>query len=1122
MSAGTERDLLFGLFALQNGLIEQGALVAAFQAWTRDKAKPLARHLVERGDLDQDDAAAIAAMVARHIRKHDGDPEKSLAAVSAGRSTRDKLAALADPDLNASLPRVRSRNQDEEDSLRTTSVGESTSDGQRFRVLRPHARGGLGAVFVALDGELKREVALKEILNKYADDSVSRQRFLVEAEITGGLEHPGIVPVYGLGSYGDGRPFYAMRFIKGDSLRDAIKKYHADERLKKHDGERSLELRKLLRRFLDVCNAIDYAHSRGVLHRDIKPGNIIVGKHGETLVVDWGLARAKGASESTEPSDERPLIPSSASGSAETHPGRALGTPEYMSPEQARGDLEALGPATDVYALGATLYSLLTNKPRIAGADAGEKLRAVQAGAFARPRALDSSIDKALEAVCLKAMSLRPGDRYVSSKALADDVERWLADEPVTAISEPLSERVRRWVKKNRTLVTGTAAALVVGLIGLGGIATVQTRARNDLANKNNELVAEKAKVIQANADLTSANTALDEQRKRAEDREQLAIDAVKKFRDTVANEPMLKNTPALEELRKKLLREPLSFFRDLRDRLQADADTQPESLTKLASAAYELGQLTSAIGNKEDALKAYQESLEIMQKLVAQNPTATEYQNGLAGSHNNIGVLLSETGKPDDAFKAYEAALEIKQKLVAHNPTVTEFQSNLAMSHNNIGNLLRATGKPDEALKAHEAALEIRRKLVAQNPTVTEFQSNLAMSHNNIGNLLRATGKPDEALKAHEAALEIRRKLAAENPTVTGYQTNLAMSHNSIGVLLSETGKPDDAFKAYEAAREIRQKLVADNPTVTEYQNDLAASHNNIGNLLSDTGKPADAFKAHEAAREIQQKLVAQNPTATEYQNDLAGSHYDIGILLSDTGKPDEALKSYEAALEIWRKLAAENPTVTGYQNNLAISHNSIGILLRHTGKPDDALKSYEAALEIQQKLAAQNPTVTDFQRYLAYSHNSIGVLLRETGKPDEALKAYEAALKLRRKLVHDHPDVPDYIHGLGTALNESALVELYNGRFKEGQKLLKEAIECHNRALAVNPGNTEYKKGLLYSRTNMMWAISGIRHDGSMASTLALTPKAFSRRGEGGIPGITPPEPSPEEPSLAPEAEK
>src|SRR5262249_6614284 len=162
------------------------------------------------------------------------------------------------------------------------AVGTATSDGQRFRVLRQHAKGGLGAVYVALDEELHREVALKQILDQHADDPTSRTRFLLEAEITGGLEHPGIVPGYGLGTYDGGRPYYAMRFIRGDSLKEAIERFHADQAPGTDPGRRTLELRKLLRRFTDVCNAIEYAHSRGVLHRDIKPGNVVVGKHGET------------------------------------------------------------------------------------------------------------------------------------------------------------------------------------------------------------------------------------------------------------------------------------------------------------------------------------------------------------------------------------------------------------------------------------------------------------------------------------------------------------------------------------------------------------------------------------------------------------------------------------------------------------------------------------------------------------------------------------------------------------------------------------------------------------------------------------------------------------------------
>ena len=339
----------------------------------------------------------LEALAAQHLKKHGGDVEKSLAAVPAGHPTRERLARLADPVLDATLCHVGSGSTPidvESDRTGTYRVGTAMGDGQRFRVLRPHARGGLGAVFVALDSELNREVALKQILDIHADDPTSRQRFLLEAEITGGLEHPGIVPVYSLGAYGDGRPYYAMRFIRGDSLKEAIDRFHEGDPLQTAGGgrgpgegtSRDLELRRLLRRFLDVCNAIEYAHTRGVLHRDLKPGNVIVGRHGETLVVDWGLAKALGRAEPTADAAERTLVPSSGVGSAETLPGQALGTPSYMSPEQARGDLDALGTRSDVYSLGATLSCLLTGEAPFQG-DLGDVLRAVERGDFRPPRA---------------------------------------------------------------------------------------------------------------------------------------------------------------------------------------------------------------------------------------------------------------------------------------------------------------------------------------------------------------------------------------------------------------------------------------------------------------------------------------------------------------------------------------------------------------------------------------------------------------------------------------------------------------------------------------------------------------------------------------------------------------
>jgi len=356
------------------------------------------------------------------------------------------------------------RRRAEDDTLCQPDEHETLTVNSELTGIQFHAEGGLGVVYAAEDRQLKRNVAVKFIHDRVAGDPASRARFLLEAEVTSRLEHPGVVPVHGLGQTAGGRPFYAMRFIHGETLEDAIHRYHQRQDADASRSNRELQFRELLFRFVAVCQTIAYAHNRGIIHRDIKPVNIMLGRYGETIVVDWGLALPVGRQGVFKESGERTLMPSSGSESNRV----AAGTPAFMSPEQASGNLD-LAPASDIYSLGVTLYRILTGQLPFGGKDC---LSHVKRGDFVRPTQVNSEVSRALEAICLKAMSLLPQDRYPTALELARDIENYLADVPVSAYRETLGHKLARWARRHRVWAQALCSGLLV-LTFLGVVAAV-------------------------------------------------------------------------------------------------------------------------------------------------------------------------------------------------------------------------------------------------------------------------------------------------------------------------------------------------------------------------------------------------------------------------------------------------------------------------------------------------------------------------------------------------------------------------------------------------------------------------------------------------------------------------
>ncbi len=888
-----DRNLLFGVLALQMNFISRDDLVAALHAWVLNKHKPLGQIFRDQGRLTAGQLDALDALLEQHLLAH-GDPQRSLRALPAAEEAVPLLARVPDTDLEMSLASLTPTATEP----RTIDYASSARAACRYRVLRPHASGGLGEVFVAVDTELHREVALKEIRRERADDPDSRARFLLEAEVTGGLEHPGVVPVYGLGTYADGRPYYAMRLIKGDSLKDAIERFHDEGGPRRDAGARRREMRLLLRRFIDACNAVAYAHSRGVLHRDLKPSNVMLGKFGETLVVDWGLAKAglgsrdgreAPAGGTVEPS----LRPSSGSDAMATQEGAALGTPSYMSPEQAAGRLAEVGPASDIYGLGATLYALLTGRLPFEGPDMGEVLSRVRAGRVAPPRQVRPDTPAALDAVCRKAMALRPADRYATALDLTADVEHWLADEPVGAYPEAWPARAARRARRHRTAVVAAGVLLVSAVVALSlGVALVwreqrKTDEQRRLAEENFRLardlglgtltLIESAEAQFAASPggqrtrkevLTAASRALRQYLAQKPDDPELRQRAARVYRFTANVHRLGNETDAADQL----YRDSLRLYEGLAEDFPAEAAWRE----RLAEVLRDYASLQGRVGRLREASDSLRRALGTVEALRAAEPDRASLERGEATVLLDLAANEKARGLVGDAGQTAGRAAERFRELLTRPPGERHVLDPLLLAAclNIVAVAEREAGRLDQARSTHVEAVKLLQGMIEKPPEgVNQADVLHFMACCRVEQARTWAKTPQRRANAEKnlgATAEQWLRLARSYPAVPMYRDWRAVAHLARGKLRAEDGRAADARADFDQARQLLEALVQEYPQIPGYRGDLGRAYAGLARLARGAGDRAVGADWFNKAADALGRAVEQSPDHAEDRQSL------------------------------------------------------------------------------------------------------------------------------------------------------------------------------------------------------------------------------------------------------------
>lgn len=853
--------------------------------------------------------------------------ERYLADLDAGRTPSADDLVAAHPDLEAPLREHLASL----DFLRRAAAElqeEGNSPAQRldladkrlgdYQIVREIGRGGMGIVYEAMQISLGRRVALKVLPFAAVLDPKQIARFGNEARAAAQLHHPNIVPVFSVGCE-RGVHYYAMQYIEGQPLDRAIRQLRqlaqtepvgstvpenrkASPSLPVHPPAppstwhsfttaHSIRTRDyaltVARLGVEAAEALHHAHEYGIVHRDVKPSNLLLDAQGKLWVTDFGLARFQ-------------------VGGGLTMTGDVLGTVCYMSPEQAGGRTHLIDHRTDIYSLGITLYELLTLHDAFEEGDRHRVVRRILEDDPRPPRQYNPAIPVDLETIVLKATAKQRDQRYASAQELADDLRRFLDGKPTLARRPTLAERLSRWTSRHKAAVRLALATLAVAMVGL--VASMALIAREHGRTR--------AALAKSEAHFHQARELLD------------------RFGGRMAED--LASVPGAERLREEILRDTLDYYRQF----IRDAGGDPSLRRDLGLTWSKIGSLTEQLGDWEKALAAHQEAARLLAELAAQQPGAAALHADLALCHNNAGLVLSQLGRTDEARLAYQQAIALQKPLVAAHADVPRFRSELALTYSNLGLLQSQTGDSAGAAAAFQDAVRIQQALVADYPETLAYPSDLAGSYNHLA-ILHSQSAPDTAVRWCRKALAIQEKLVTERPDDFEYLADVALTCNNLGTLESHAGRRDQAVAAYSRAIALQEQLARKAPSVVRFRRDLAVSLNNLGRVESDSADGPSAREAFLRARGIVEQLVRDYPEELNYRSSLGGILNNLGMTLEQLGNREEAVEVYRAAIEHQQFALRRAAQVEQFRVFLSKQYWNYGRVLRELGNADEAAKT-------------------------------------------------------------------------------------------------------------------------------------------------------------------------------------